>query len=320
MKLSVIVPCYNVKDYLEICVTSIVNAQVDNMEIILVNDGSKDNTLDIAKSLEEKYPKLIRVINKQNGGLSSARNEGLKFAQGEYVSFIDSDDTIDIIMYKDMITKADSGNYDVVVCNERRIFDDHNQLVESGLTSDCNNKEDVKRIMPYIYPAACNKIYKRELFNDIKFKEGIWYEDVEFIYRLLPKVNSIGKVDGYTYNYYQRSGSITYTYNNKLYDLPNNLNSVIKYYKDNNLFDEYHDEIEYVYVRYLYATFIKRLAKMKNKGEFNKGVKYVINEVNTNFPNYKSNKYMVGKKGTYLKHFSPFISKLIYMLEKNKKN
>lgn len=319
-KISVVVPCYNVSKYLKDCVDSIINALVDDMEIILVNDGSTDNTLDICNEYKDKYPKIIKVIDKENGGLSDARNKGIEASKGEYIGFIDSDDTVEKDLYKDLIKKIEENNADIIVFGENRIFTDHTIKVNSGVSNDCCNQEDVKKIMPYIYPAACNKIYKREFFDKVKFKKGVWYEDVDFIYRLLPLVNTISCLDGYYYNYYQREGSITYTYNKKLYDFIDNLNGLVDYYKNNGFYHEYHDELEYFYVRYSYATFIKRLAKTKDIKEFNKGVELVINNVNNLFPSYKDNKYLVGKKGFYLKHFGKILSRIVYRVEKDKMN
>ena len=136
----------------------------------------------------------------------------------------------------------------------------------------------------------------------------------------MPLINKIGVIEGSYYNYYQREGSITYTYNKKLYDLIDNLEGLIKYYKDNRYYDEYYEELEYTCVRYSYATFIKRLAKMKDKNEFNKGVDYAMEFINERFPKYKSNKYLVGKKGIYLKHFNKLLANVIFYVERNKKN
>lgn len=320
-KLSVIVPCYNTKEYLPTCIKSIIANKVKDMEVILVNDGSKDDTLDVIKDYAKKYPKLIKYIDKKNGGLSDARNAGLKEALGNYVAFIDSDDYIDNDMLVKMINKALEGNFDIVTCDVKMIYPDHEIYVNPGYDHDLLNKEEIKNVMYNFYPAACNKIYKIELFKKVKFKKDILYEDVEFIYRMLPSVNNIGVVSGVYYNYLQRENSITYTYNERLYDLVNNFDSIFEYYENNNIFLEYKDELEYVYVRYLFATFMKRLAKTKNKKLYKDGYNYVIDKVKNKFPNYKQNKYMnCSKKGKYLKSFNKLIANVVYYVERNKIN
>ena len=320
-KLSVIVPCYNTKDYLPTCVDSIIANKVKDMEIILVNDGSKDDTLKVIKDYVKKYPKLIKCVDKKNGGLSDARNAGVKEAKGEYISFIDSDDYIDDNMLSTMLNKAIYGDFDIVTCDVKMVYSDHEVIVNPGYDKDLLNKDEIKNAMYNFYPAACNKIYKKELLDKIKFKKGILYEDVEFIYRLLPSVSKIGVVSGVYYNYVQRENSITYTYNEKLYDLVNNFDSVFEYYEKNNIFIEYEDELEYVYVRYSFATFMKRLAKTKNKKIYNDGYKYAMDKVKSKFPDYKKNKYMKSsKKGIYLKFFNKLLANVLYYLERNKSN
>ena len=323
MKLSVIIPCYNVENYLAKCVNSVLNNKIkDKYEIILVNDGSTDNTLEIVKDYAKNYPDIIKYIDQKNRGLSGARNAGLDIAKGEYVTFLDSDDYVDNVMYVELLKKTLEGDFDIVTCGVRMVYDDSSldKDVDVGFEEDCLGKHEVKRAMPTFYPAACNKIYKRETIGDLRFKEGILYEDVEFMYRFLPKVNNIGKVEGYYYYYLQREGSITYTFNEKLYDFVDNLNGLVTYYKKNKLYKEYKEELEYVYVRYLYATFIRRLAKCKDKEKFKKGVEVAMENVKNTFPDYKNNKYLVGKKGFYLKHFNKFIANLVYMVDKNKLN
>lgn len=318
MKLSIVIPCYNVEKYLEACIKSVIESKCDNIEIILVNDGSTDSTLDIINKYSKEYS-FIKVVDKSNGGLSSARNAGIKVSKGDYITFIDSDDTIDSSIIKKILNVIDKGDYDLITYGVKMIYKDHTQDVDTGLYTT-TDKNVVKTLMPNIYPAACNKVFKRNIFGKNLFKEGIYYEDVEFIYRALPDISSIYNISGYYYNYYQREGSITYTFNNKIYDMLDNLDSIVNYYKDNNLLDEYHDEIEYAYVRYSYATFLRRLAKCKNKKEFNKGVREAILRVKTNFPEYKKNKYFIGKKGLYLKYFNKLFANIIYIHDKNKLN
>lgn len=320
IKLSVIVPCYNVEDYLEKCVDSIISNNISDMEVILVNDGSKDNTLKLIKKLEKKY-KCIKVVDKVNGGLSDARNAGMKVAKGKYIAFVDSDDSVNENMFVEMLKKAEEGDFDLVTCCTKMVYDDHDLNVGTGYENDLIGKDAIKNQMYDFYPAAWNKLYKKDVLKEIEFKKGYVYEDVEFIYRLLPNLNSIGYVPGYYYNYMQREGSITYTYNDKLYHMVDNFDTIIKYYKENNIFDEYREEIEYVFMRYAFATFIKRLAKCKDKKKFKLGVDYVLKKVKDNFPEYKKNKYLsYSKKGLYLKHFNKFIANVVYLVEKDKKN
>lgn len=321
VKLSVIVPCYNVEKYVEDCVNSIVKNEIPNMEIILVNDGSKDGTLKLLKKLEKKHSNLIKLIDQENQGLSMARNNGIKASRGEYIAFVDSDDSICDGMYKAMIDKADEGDFDVVACGVNVIYPDKTIQVDSGLQCDLLNREDVKKIMNSWYTVVWNKIYKRKFFDKVQFKRGVWFEDVEFLYRLIPYINTVGKVDGYYCNYMQREGSITYTYNEKLYHFIENFNGIIEFYKKNNFYDEYKDLLEAAYVRYSFATFVKRLAKAKDKEVFNKGVDFAIEEVNNHFPDYKTNVYLKqGMKGFYLRHFNKFVSKIVYVIEKNRMN
>lgn len=322
MKLSVIVPGYNVEEYIAKCIETIVENEVPNMEVILINDGSKDNTLKIMKKYQKKYPKLLKVIDQENQGLSMARNVGIEASTGEYITFIDSDDSIEPNMYKTMLEKAESGKFDIVACGVNVVYPDKTIRVPAGFDHDIKDKDEIKSIMNNWYTVVWNKIYKRSILKDIRFKKGVWYEDVEFLYRLLPNIKSIGLVNGYYNNYMQRPGSITYTYNSKLYHLIENFDGIIDFYKEKNLFKSYKEELEYGYVRYLYATFVKRLAKMKNKEEFDKGVNKVIESVNEKFPDYRKNKYLKGfsPKKIYLKCFNKTLAKLIFMLEKNKLN
>lgn len=313
IKISVIVPVYNVEEYLEKCLNSLVNQTLKDIEIIVVNDGTKDNSQDIIDKFSKKY-KNIKSYIKENGGLSSARNYGLKYAKGEYIAFVDSDDYVENNMYENMYNKAKEGNFDIVACDLKYMYGEEEVLAHSNLKKDLTTKEEIKKSYIYIYPAAWNKIYKKELLKDIEFKEKVWFEDVEFLYRLYPRINSIGYINKYYYNYVQREGAITRIFNNKLYDYINNWNGIIDFYKKENLYDEYRKELEYCYVRYIYATFVKRAANYKNIEEYNRAVNIAIKNVNEHFPKYKRNKYFYKSlKGIYLLLFNKSIAKRIYI-------
>mgnify|MGYP004494858807 CR=1 FL=1 len=312
-KVSIIVPVYNVEEYLDKCLNSLVNQTLKDIEIIVVNDGTRDNSQDIIDKYKEKFPKLIKAYKKENGGLSSARNYGLDKASGEYISFIDSDDYIDVNMMKEMYNKAHDNNFDVVVCDMEYIYKNYTKVVSSLIDIDLKDKEEIKKHMINIYPAACNKIYKKNIIKDLKFKEGVWYEDVEFTYRLLPLINSIGTIKKPFYKYLQRENAITSTFNDKIFNYISNWNGVVEYYKDNNFYEEYSNELEYCYVRYLYATMVKGMTNFRDYDKYQKGVKEAIKNVKEHFPKYRKNKYFYkSKKGLYLLIFNRFIANVIY--------
>ena len=312
IKVSVIVPVYNVEEYLEKCLDSLVNQTLKDIEIIIINDGSPDNSQQIIDSYAQKY-KNIKPYIKENGGLSDARNFGIKKASGEYLAFLDSDDYVTTDMYEKMYEKAKSGNFDVVVCDLNYIYEDKIVPAYSNLKTDTTN---IKKAMLNIYPAAWNKIFKKKLFsNGIEFKKGVWFEDVEFLYRLLPYVKTIGVVHEHFNQYVQREGSITSTINPKIYHYIDNWNGIIDFYKENKLYDQYKLELEYCYVRYLYATFIKQACLYDYK-DYQEAVKNAIINVKKTFPHYRKNKYFYQSiKGIYLLIFNKTISKLVYKLK-----
>ncbi len=309
MKVSVIVPVYKVEQYISKCLDSLVNQTLEDMEIIVVNDGSPDNSEKIIKDYAKKY-KNIKYLKKENGGLSSARNFGLKHATGEYIGFVDSDDYVDKRMYQMMYEKAIEVSADLVVCDLNYVYEDKEEKAYSNIKTDTT---DIKSIMNNIYPAAWNKLYKKELFdNEVYFKEGVWYEDVEFIYRLLPYVNKIGVVHKHFYKYIQRENSIIRTIDKRLYNYIDNWNGILEFYKKRDLYISYEKELEYSYVRYLYATFIKQACKYDYEN-YLKAVDEAIKNVKNSFPKYRKNKYFYKSlKGIYLIIFNKNLAKILY--------
>lgn len=317
-KISVIVPVYNTEEYLEKCLDSLVNQTLQDIEIIIINDGSTDRSGQIIeKYLAENPEKIVYIKQENEGGVCPPRNRGIEKATGEYIAFLDSDDWIDVVAYETMYEKAISGDFDVVMCETYAVYPKKNLYISCGLKNDTT---DIKRNMNKLYAVIWNKIYRRELFDKIRFREDVWFEDVEFLYRLYPNIKSIGVVKKPFCYYLQRQGSMTYTYNEKIYRIINNFESIFQYYEDNGMFKAYYRELEYAYLRYAFATFIKRMAKVGNKKVFEEGVEYAIKKVNETFPYYKKNKYLKGLKGIYLKHFNKRIADIVYYREKNKMN
>lgn len=317
MKLSIIVPVYNVEKYLRRCMDSLVSQTISDMEILVINDGSPDNSQKIIEEYEKKYS-FVKGFVKENGGLSDARNYGIEIAKGEYIAFVDSDDYIENTMYETMYKKAITKEFDVVVCDFEEIYSDHSVLGTSKIKQDLMNPEQVKEQMHDIYPSAWNKIYKKELFDNLRFKKNVWFEDVELIYRMLPYIRSIGVIHQAFYKYMQRKGSISKSNDKRIYHCLDNWNGIVTFYKENGLYEKYHEELEYCYVRYLYATFVKAALKF-DKNMYRQAVEKAISNVKRQFPGYRKNKYFYKSlKGVYLIVFHKRLAMLYYWINSKK--
>lgn len=237
VKVSVIVPVYNVEKYLPKCLDSLVNQTLEDIEIIVVNDGSPDNSQVIIDEYASRYPGKIRPLIKENGGLSDARNFGITYAKGEYIGFVDSDDYVRNDMFEILYNKADEEDSDVVVCNYNKFSDDSmKNIVEIKHIDYFNNcVEDVPEILLESKSLACNKIYRREWYieHDFKFPVGQWYEDSAVVYNMLYLANKVSAVTNCLYFYRtDREESITNSINDKIFDIFKSCESIIIFYRN----------------------------------------------------------------------------------------
>lgn len=284
-KVSVIVPIYNVEKYLEKCINSLLSQTLEDIQIILVNDGSKDNSGNIAKEYEKNNKNRIIYVEKENGGLSDARNYGLKYATGDFIAFLDSDDYIEKNAYEEMYNKAIEENADYVECDF--IWEFPNKIRVDKQYPYKNKKE----MLSFVRVVAWNKLIKRQLItdNNLEFPKGLRYEDVEFTYKLIPFINKFAYVDKPFIHYVQRKGSIANVQNERTAEIFTVLDNVIEFYKKNNIYEEYRNELEYNYARYLLCSSLKRMCKIKDKTIREKLLTDSWERLNSNFPNWKEN-------------------------------
>lgn len=287
-KISVIVPMYNVEKYLAKCLDSLVNQTMQDIEFIIVNDGSTDNSKYIAKQYLEKYPEKIKYLEKENGGLSDARNFGLKYAKGEYIAFLDSDDYVEKEMYKNMYEIAKKENSDMVECNF--IWEYPNKKRDDIGNYYTNKNEAIVKARV----VAWNKLIKRQKIEEanIEFPKGLRYEDVEFFYKLVPYLDKISFDANCYIHYIQRETSISNTQNIKTKDIFEVLENVISYYKEKNIYEKYKDELEYIYVRFLLCSSLKRMCKIENKQDRKNLLCKTYSNIQEKFPNWKKNKIL----------------------------
>lgn len=220
--ISIIVPIYNVEAYLEKCIESILAQDYTPLEIILVNDGATDGSGEICDKYAKQYEN-ITALHKKNGGLSSARNAGMEIMQGEYISFIDSDDYIAPDMISTLYADLTQNNADISCTSAYNVYPNKtiaNSNLNSLLILSKQEALDCFLFNNYLTPCAWGKLYKRELWNNIKFPEGRLFEDQLTTYKVIDLAQKVVFNPSPKYFYLKREGSIGHSsFNEKTYDL-----------------------------------------------------------------------------------------------------
>ncbi|MDI9518276.1 MAG: glycosyltransferase family 2 protein [Bacillota bacterium] len=251
MKLSIVVPIYNIEDYLDKCLNSVLNQTFKDFECLLVIDGIKDNSYLIA----EKYAGIdyrFKVIYKPNGGLSDARNVGMEHAMGEYIYFLDGDDFLYASAMEKCVNKLDETKADMV------IFDVTQHNLEQNTTELLKNDFDENQtytvdkeptLLIKVLNAAWNKMYRKDLFidNNLNYPIKYYYEDLGTTYRLMLKSKSIAFINEPLYNYLaDRPGNITSELNMNVYHVLDMVKINLDYFKANGVYEKYYEELKFL--------------------------------------------------------------------------
>lgn len=213
MIISVIVPIYNVEKYLPKCIESIINQTYKQIEIILVNDGSKDNCGEICDEYSKK-DKRIKVIHQKNSGVSVARNNAINIASGKYIGFVDGDDYIELDMFEKLIKLIQANNCDMAICGYI-MENEYGKIIKKSDDSNKNiilNKKEALKLLfsPKRYTSfPVDKLYKKELFSDIRYPSGKIYEDADTTYKLIHECQKVVYTPEPLYHYIRRNNSIT---------------------------------------------------------------------------------------------------------------
>lgn len=219
---SIIVPVYNTEKYLRKCLTSLVNQSLEDIEIIVIDDGSKDNSCEIIQEFTDEYPSKLRFVHRENGGISDARNMGMEMAKAETIAFVDSDDSVHEHFCKDLYEKLIKDNLDVVVC-------DFEEVYESGKPSKRVNVGgfeegtifEFPHLVFHINTSPWNKLYRKDFLekHQIRFPLDVKYEDAPFLHQVLSAGARIGKLDEALVYYLIRKGSETTRVNRNVFDI-----------------------------------------------------------------------------------------------------
>lgn len=291
-KVSIIVPVYNGQDFINRCLNSLINQTYSNVEIIVINDGSTDNSLDLLK----KYNDKIILINKENSGVSDSRNLGLEKASGDYIMFCDIDDWYEKITVEKAVCEI--GNYDLLKYRETRVFSDGSSIKrKENLAPMLYEKEEIDIVIRRLFDLSWAThiycfIYKTEIIkkNNIRFNSKIRYgEDANFILQYLLKVKNIKVIDEYLYNYYENINSVT-----------NNYSSIFKNMENLQIFrsetlkilgNKYKKELDQFFLNLILLFLEKPFDILKTKKEIKDYYKKICNSLNGLVNDLPSNNY-----------------------------
>lgn len=263
--ISVIVPVYNVGELLNLCLQSIVTQKYYNLDIIVVDDGSTDSSRDLCDKWKKKDSR-ITVIHKKNGGLSDARNVGLRLAKGDYLAFIDSDDFLNVNFFSELMGAMLSNNAEIAACgmifynDKNEINDFHASINPIGVLKFSSIEAQKEYLSPkstrLLHHGVCMKIYKKELFNGLLFDEGKLHEDLFLTYKLLNKCHTLVYVNAHYYYYFQNNiHSINHNYGIKNFmDESEAYREIYNFYKKKK---ELHKEMINFLILQYFSLFIR---------------------------------------------------------------
>lgn len=298
IKVSVIVPVYNVAKYLAKCLDSLVNQTLQEIEIIVVNDGSPDHSQSIIDDYAKRYPDKIRPFLKENGGLSDARNYGIARASGEYIGFVDSDDYVDLDMYEKMHQKASATGAEVVCCSLCHEYT--NKTIKTFYNDSFFGTSALEnpKLLVYANSVAVNKIYHREFWQKHQFAFPLkqWFEDSYLIYNVMLTANKVECVNLPFMHYVRdREDSITNRFDMRLFDILKSTESIVSYAKKFGAFKDIKEELQYICLRHLTAR-VMHLRKCPEHTESRRFIHEMVTFLNREFPDWRKSRYLKPKK------------------------
>ena len=294
-KVSIILPVYNVEKYLSACLDSLLAQTLEEIEIVAVNDGSTDGSLQILQAYQSLNPEKLFIFSTENHGVSRARNYGFAHSHGEYVWFVDSDDFVEPDACRLLYEKATADGNDLVLFRYYNV--DSETGVRKEYIASCHNQNfrvaDKPYELPAISPYPWIKFIHRDLFNGLCFPEGIRFEDLPVAYLLAVKARSIGYVDQCFYNYRKNVGFLS-----RLTPSTLHIRNAIIFMKEEmeklGLFEQYQTELDFIAVRHFFYRFWKLLTNYETD---QKELKLqLINELfdymESNIPDWENNHYV----------------------------
>lgn len=316
IKVSIIVPVYNVENYLEKCLSSLTGQTLHDIEIIVVNDGSTDHSADIIKRFAAKDNRIM-YLTKSNGGLSDARNYGIPYAQGKYLGFIDSDDYVEPDMFEKLYHAAEKDQSDFVECN---LFHDFENAMDTEYGKEIYNPKEMLMMGRSV---VWNKIYRREwlLSTNVQFLKGLIFEDVAFYAMILPYVKKVSYIQEPLIHYVQRENSLNKSCSVKTLQILDILENIKNYYIEHGFYREYYEALEFLSARIILCSSFRRMLGIANKEERQMALNESWKYLTRTYPNWRKNAYLKkqhNRNAVFMKLMTPMTyqlsQKILYRL------
>ena len=282
MKISVIVPVYNVENYIEKCLISIKNQSLKDSECLIIDDGSKDNSIDIAHKLIDDDVRFT-IYHKENGGLSDARNYGMDLAIGDYLCFVDSDDYIDEDMLEKVYEVAKENDSDITCFDLLYEYEDGHQEFSKGGYKEINSYQEDKDLL-FIIHSANNKIFKRTFMENKRFIYGLSYEDLASIPIWIGQANNVTYIEKAFYHYMQRDNSISHSYDLRIFDIYKALDNIKRELNLNS------EDINEFYIKQCLITLTLKIREIEDKKKRMKFYLINANQLEKNYPKWYRNR------------------------------
>ena len=300
VKVSLIIPCYNARPYIDKCMSAILEDELTDKELIFINDGSSDDTLTILKKYKKKYDNIV-IIDQENSGQAVARNKALDIAKGNYIFFLDVDDYIEKDAIKKMYEYAEKNKYDYVCCDYYEHYNDRDIVISNYRSDDLKKNAIVANFAPW------GKIISKKLIDKIHFRfcEGKIFEDIAVI----PHLAACAKNPGYLqepliyYNMTNMSTTRQKEYKKKFEDIIYISDYVYKLFSDDKLIDDYREELKYIYLEGMIRTGVLKFA---NYNEGIKNIRVLRKNVKDKFSHLLNNKYY--KQESFYRKLTGFVA------------
>lgn len=288
-KVSVIVPVYNLEKYIPRCLTSLQVQTLQEIEFIVVNDGSTDGSWEVMQKFAKDFPNKFLCFSKLNGGLSEARNFGMMHCRGEYIGFVDGDDYVAPNMFEQLYETALISGSDFVTCDNYRIYGNRKKI--DMFEIDTVSMQDAMTVCSY---TAWTRIIRRSFIevHNLQFPPKLQYEDLVFTYCMFAHAKRIAHVSTPLYFYIQREGSIMHTYDEKICDIFEGFRLIREYYNEAGKYKEFSETLEYLHARFFLNSSFERICHISEREKRHQLAQYTLNELSELYPRWYDNKYI----------------------------